>query len=178
MPAGPYDLLVRAVDEAGHFGPPSRHTLAAEGPPLPEGALVISLRWDREADLDLHVVDPGGVEIYKGNINSYEPPPPGQPMDPNAWQAGALLDFDSNADCVIDGRRQENVVWKNAPPPGHYLVRVDTFSLCRESFANWTVDVRANGALIARATGESLPTDEETPHDRGAGVLAVAFDLP
>ncbi|TKD11938.1 hypothetical protein [Polyangium fumosum] len=175
---GSYELLVRAVDAEGHFGLTSRHALEATALTAPEGNLVVSLRWDREADLDLHVVDPRGVEIYKRNINSYEPPPPGQPVDPTAWQSGALLDFDSNAGCVIDGRRMENVVWKNDPPIGHYIVRVDTFSLCGESFANWSVDVFRSGVSLARSAGQSGPTDEATPHDRGAGVLAVEFDLP
>jgi hypothetical protein len=178
LPAGPHELVLRAVDAEDRLGPPHLDPLTAEGPELPEGELVISLRWDREADLDLHVVDPMGVEIYKRNINSFEPPPPGQPVDPDAWKTGALLDFDSNAGCVIDGRRLESVVWKTAPPAGHYVVRVDTFSLCRESFANWKVDVRAGGELRARAVGASGAVDEWMPHDRGAGVLAVELDLP
>jgi hypothetical protein len=178
MPGGKYELVVRAANEQGLSGPASRHPLEAEGARVPEGALVVSLRWDRPVDLDLHVVDPNGVEIYKRNINSFEPPPPGQPVDPNAWQSGALLDFDSNAACVIDGRQRENVVWKSDPPAGHYIVRVDTFSLCGESFANWFVDVHANGTLVARAAGASGPVDEAMPHDRGAGVLAVEFDRP
>ncbi|MDC3955429.1 hypothetical protein [Polyangium jinanense] len=178
MRAGSYELLARAVDADDHFGPASRHPLKATAIAAPNGKLVVSLRWDREADLDLHVVDPHGVEIYKRNINSYELPPPGQPVDPTAWQSGAILDFDSNAGCVIDGRRIENVVWKDEPPPGHYIVRVDTFSLCGEGFANWSIDVLRSGVSLARSAGQSGPTDEAMPHDRGAGVLAVEFDLP
>ena len=178
MRAGSYELLVRAVDADGHFGITSRRALEATALTAPEGTLVVSLRWDREADLDLHVVDPRGVEIYKRNINSYELPPPGQPVDPTAWQSGALLDFDSNAGCVIDGRRMENVIWKNDPPPGHYIVRVDTFSLCGEGFANWSVDVLRSGVSLVRSAGQSGPADEAMSHDRGAGVLAVEFDLP
>ena len=175
---GEYTLDVRASDAEGRFGPPQLLPLSASGAPVPTGALVISLRWDTEADLDLHVVDPAGVEIYKRNINSYEAPPPGQAPDPTAWQEGALLDLDSNAQCVIDGRRRENVIWKDAAPPGPYLVRVDTFSLCEEAFANWTVEVRRAGVVVARAGGQSGPTDEQMPHDRGAGVLALDVDVP
>lgn len=178
MAAGPRELIIRAVDENNRFGAANRHSLDIVKMAAPEGKLVVSLRWDREADLDLHVVDPNGVEIYKRNINSYEPPPPGQPVDPNAWQSGAMLDFDSNAACVIDGRRQENIIWKNDAPSGHYIIRVDTFSLCRETFANWFVDVLADGVVIASAIGQSGPVDETTSHDRGAGVLALEFDWP
>jgi hypothetical protein len=178
LAAGEYTLDVRASDVEGRFGPPQLLPLSASGAPAATGALVISLRWDTEADLDLHVVDPAGVEIYKRNINSYEAPPPGQPVDPTAWQKGAILDLDSNAACVIDGRRQENVIWKDTAPPGHYLVRVDTFSLCGEASANWAVEVRKAGAVLARAEGQSGPTDEQMPHDRGAGVLALDVDVP
>lgn len=178
LAAGEYALDVRAADAQGRFGPAQTLPLTASGETVPEGALVISLRWDTEVDLDLHVVDPAGVEIYKRNINSYEAPPPGQAPDPTAWQKGALLDLDSNAQCVIDGRRRENVIWKDAAPPGNYLVRVDTFSLCGEAFASWAVEVRRAGVVLARAKGRSGPTDEQMPHDRGAGVLALDVDVP
>lgn len=178
LPSGPQTLLVRAVNAHDGVGPPSVHVLQAQGATLPDGALVISLRWDRDADLDLHVIDPFGVEIDKSNINSVPPPMPGMPVDPNAWEQGGILDADANAGCVIDGRRQENVVWSDARPAGLYVVRVDTFSLCGEPSARWLVDVRANGALLARAAGESLPSDEWFDHGRGAGARAVSFDLP
>jgi len=178
MKAGPREVFVMAVDETNHFGPASRHPLDVQDFATPDGKVVVSLLWDREADLDLHVVDPNGIEIYKRNINSYEPPPPGQPADPTAWQQGALLDFDSNAACVIDGRRRENVIWKNEPPAGHYVVRVDTFSLCSETFANWSVEVLKSGTSAALSSGQSGPADEMTAHDRGAGVLALEFDWP
>src|SRR5262249_44206493 len=151
---GARDLLVRAVDARDRFGPASVQSISVSAAPIPEGALVISLRWDTEADLDLHVVDPSGVEIWKRNINSYEPPPPGAPADPMAWESGGMLDFDSNAACVIDGRREENVIWKNAPPKGQYLVRVDTYSLCAASYADWVVEARLEGRRVGLAAGE------------------------
>ena len=178
LAAGDYALDVRAADVDGRLGPPTTLPLSATGEPVPAGALVVSLRWDTEADLDLHVVDPAGVEIYKRNINSYEPPPPGQAPDPTAFQKGAVLDLDSNAACVIDGRRRENVIWKDTAPPGHYVVRVDTFSLCGEASASWKIDVRKAGAVLAHAEGRSGPTDEQAPHDRGAGVVALDLDVP
>jgi hypothetical protein len=178
LAAGEYSLDVHAADVDGRLGPPRVLPLTASGEPVPAGALVVTLHWDTEADLDLHVVDPAGVEIYKRNINSYEPPPPGQVPDPTAWQKGGLLDVDSNAACVIDGRRRENVIWKDAAPSGHYVVRVDTFSLCGEASAAWRIDVRKAGAVLAHAEGRSGPIDEQMPHDRGAGVFALDVVVP
>lgn len=162
--AGAYDLVVRAVDAEDRFGPPEARTLSLSGAPVPAGALVISLRWDTEADLDLHVTEPGGSVIWKGDIS----PKPGD----------AVLDFDSNAGCVLDGRRRENVIWKSAPPPGHYQARIDTFSLCAETFADWTVEAWLAGKRVGSAAGQSGEADANVPHDRGAGALALEFDVP
>ena len=90
-----------------------------------------------------------------------------------------MLDFDSNSSCAIDGRRQEDAVWMAAPPAGHYVVRVDTFSLCGEAIADWTVGVTLNGTVIAAAEGEGRDTDAALySHEQGAGVTALAFDVP
>lgn len=178
LPLGPRDLLGQAFDAAGRAGPIVRVPLTAMAGEVPEGALVISLSWDVDADLDLRVVDPLGVEIHKGNINSWQAPPPGQPVDPDAYLEGAVLDFDSNAQCNIDGRRQENVVWAASPPAGRYTVRVDTFSLCGQAAAHWTVAAIANDDLIASAEGTSTPIDASLSHGPFAGTLALEIDLP
>jgi hypothetical protein len=178
LSVGAHSLVVAAVDAAGHFGAPNATAVTAVNLDQPKGRLIISLTWDTESDLDLHVVDPNGIEIYKGDINSYEKPPPGSPPDASAYLDGGILDFDSNANCVIDGRREENVTWQNAPPSGHYLVRVDTFSLCATDHAYWTVTATLDGNLLAKSQGESLPSDVQMPHDRGAGVLALELDVP
>ncbi|WP_394822524.1 hypothetical protein [Pendulispora albinea] len=176
---GTYQLMVRAVDGAGRFGLPMSRALStvSTDEAVRNAELAISLRWDTEVDLDLHVVDPRGVEIWKRNINSYERPAPGEPIDPEGWKTGGILDFDSNAACVIDGRRRENVFWKSAPPEGHYVVRVDAFSLCSESTARFHVDVLRRGVSIGSAEGMSTEVDARYPHDRGAGVLALEFDF-
>jgi hypothetical protein len=176
IPGGRYTLLVRAAGESGRFGPANADnslTITALG--IPPGELVVTLTWDTEADLDLHVVDPNGIEIFNRNINSWQKPPPGQDAgDPNS---GGILDFDSNANCVIDGLRQENVLWRETPPAGHYIARVDTFSLCSEVSAHWRVRAFRSGRQIAEASGSSFESDTRQPHDRGAGVTAIELDL-
>ena len=178
LPLGPLTLVARAVDAQGRFGVPSTVLLASAPLPPPTGTLVVTLGWDTEADLDLHVLIPGGVEVWAGNINSYRLPPQGTPVDAAAWRSGGILDFDSNAGCVIDGRRQENVVWQSPPPPGSYLVRVDTASLCGAAAARWTVEVTRDGAPMGRAEGESLPGDPRFSKGPGSGIQALVFDVP
>lgn len=179
MKAGPRDLVVRAVDAQRRFGPPFTRTIQIRDRAVPDGQLVVSLAWDNGADLDLHVVDPDGVEIFKRNPNSYEPPPPGAAKEaPGTPHDGGVLDFDSNAGCVEDGRRTEDVVWADAPPRGHYLVRVDTASLCGEAVARWRVQAILHGAVVGSAEGIATDVDVSYPHVRGAGVLALQFDVP
>ncbi|HVJ90645.1 MAG TPA: hypothetical protein VM580_12640 [Labilithrix sp.] len=175
---GPREIIFRAVDAERRFGPPLVRPLnvVAEAP---SGHLVVSLGWNNGADLDLHVVLPSGIEIFKRNPTEYERPPAsagpvpsGTPID------GGVLDRDSNAQCVADGRRAENVIWTEAPPKGRYIVRVDTYSLCGEPSAYWRVAVRLDGAIIKEAAGTSTGYDVRFPHNRGGGVLALEFDVP
>ncbi len=172
LAAGDYTFQVRAIDGSGAFGPPSAQTLDAlafpPSAPPPEGTLVVTLTWDTESDLDLHVVDPSGDEIDHGAPLSF---------GADGGVSGQL-DFDSNANCLIDGRREEDVTWAGAPPAGAYVVRVDTPSLCGQPIAHWTVRVTLRGQGISEATGVSLDSDTWGPHDRGAGLLALQFDVP
>jgi hypothetical protein len=173
---GAYTLVVRAADGNGGYGPPHTVALTAEGPIVVTGAFVITLAWDTEADLDLHVVDPLGNELRHGSPSS-QPPPPFVP-DPDAGASYGYLDFDSNASCVIDGRRVEDVLWPNPPPSGHYVVRVDTASMCGQPIAHWTVTATLEGTVVGRAAGTSLDVDSRGPHDRGAGLTALELDVP
>jgi hypothetical protein len=157
------------------FGAPSYVTLLAST--ASTGAhFVVSLRWDTESDLDLHVVDPAGEEVWARNPNSYTPTP-GTPPDPDGPAKGGMLDFDSNAACVIDGRRAENVAWHAEPSPGRYLVRVDAASLCGAPAARWEVEAILDGRSLGRAEGISTDADTRGPHDRGAGALALELDV-
>ena len=176
-PAGARTLQVAALSRAGVPGPFTSTALEIHAPPEPTGPLIISLRWDTNADLDLHVVDGAGVEIWARNPNSWQAVP-GAPPDPNAWKQGGLLDLDSNGQCVIDGRNQERVVWTSPPPAGHYLVRVDAFSMCGQSASDWNVEVTWQGQPLVATRGVATAASSRPPHDLGAGVLAVEFDLP
>lgn len=174
---GPHTLRVWAADLAGSFGAASLVEFMLVPGAVPAGRLVVSLSWDTQSDLDLHLVTPDGTEVYSENINSWQRPASGV-ADPDAWRSGGILDADSNADCRIDGRRNENVIWTAQPPSGRYAVRVDTPSLCGEQAARWRVDVLLDGQSVGAASGSSFGTATRLAHGRGAGVSALEFDVP
>jgi hypothetical protein len=176
---GPRDLVFRAVDGAGRFGPALVRHIEIDGKETPIGRFVISLTWQNEADLDLHVVLPNGVEIYKRNRTEYQRPPPSAgPVPPNAPIDGGVLDRDSNAQCVLDGQQAEDVVWAEAPPKGHYIVRVDTFSMCGAASSPWRLEAILDGVRIGAAQGTSTDADVRFDHNRGSGLLALELDVP
>ena len=71
-----------------------------------KGKLKITLLWNFSADLDLHVQEPNGFEIYYKSKK-----------DP---QTGGYLDVDN----MIGGMgAAENIFWEN-PPQGEYVVSV------------------------------------------------------
>ncbi len=176
---GPQEIEVRAVDGAGRFGPPSASSLEVVNADRPSGRFVVSLSWDDQADLDLHVVLPSGLEIFKRNPTEYQPPPiSAGPVPPGTPTDGGVLDRDSNAHCVLDGRRAENVTWDEPPPSGHYIVRVDTFSLCGAVNASWRLEALLDGVRIGSASGVSTDYDVRFEHNRGGGVLALELDVP
>jgi len=83
------------------------------------GDIEVSLSWGTPTDLDLHVVEPSGEEIYYGYETS---------------ATGGMLDLDSNAGCNIDDIDAEHVTWPGVTPPsGTYEVIVDPWSLCTET---------------------------------------------
>ena len=53
------------------------------------GDVQVSVSWDVSNDIDLHVVDPNGFEIYWDDDTSPE---------------GGTLDLDSNAGCAVIAR--------------------------------------------------------------------------
>jgi hypothetical protein len=174
---GSYTLVVRGVDQDGNFGPPSTQILVAEPSPTnppPSGNLVVTLTWDTESNLNLHVIDPGGAEIYWGNPSS-QPPPPNNDADGGSY---GYIDYDSNANCILDGLRREDAIWPGAPPAGKYTVRVDAPSLCGQPIANWTASAVLEGQQVAVASGVAVDADTWGDHGLGAGVLAFQFSVP
>ncbi|HVY40474.1 MAG TPA: hypothetical protein VHM31_21195 [Polyangia bacterium] len=188
VPAGKQTLLLKGVDVQGTVGPAQQVGLDVS-PPIPTGALVISLAWDTETDLDLHVLAPNPedpatpIEIWSKTPVGLPPHVPGTPPLAGAELAAAIaaagkLDFDSNANCVIDGRRQEDVVFMEGPPAGDYVVRVDAFSMCGLVDAQWQVTAAlGDGTPAGFARWEATDTDTRGTHGAGSGRTAFTFHI-
>jgi hypothetical protein len=84
---------------------------------LGTGDVQVTLRWGNAADIDLHVTDPFGEEIWFNHRSS---------------GSGGELDVDANANC--NERRAEpveNVYWPvGLAPAGEYLIYVNYFEDC------------------------------------------------
>ena len=122
-----------------------------------------------DANLDLHVVQPDGFELYlNGQSTAGE-------TDGGSY---GFIDDNSNANCVIDGQRHEDVVFMEGPPPGDYTVRVDAFSLCGQADAQWQVIATlADGTVAGTARWEATDADTRGNHAAGAGRTAFTFTI-
>lgn len=178
LSAGMRSVTFAAVDAEQRFGPARTFPLRIAGDDL--GArFVVSLDWANAADLDLHVVLPNGVELFDRNPTEYQRPPASQgPVPPGASLDGGYLEQDSNAKCTLDGQQRERAIWKEPPPSGRYLVRVDTFSLCGVGSAPWKVTATLDGKVIGAASGVATEADQRFPHGRGSGLLILELDVP
>jgi hypothetical protein len=115
------------------------------------GDVQVSVAWDAPTDVDLHVIDPSGEEIYFGNKTS---------------ASGGTLDLDSNAACTIDNVDNENIVWPTgAAPSGTYSVHLIYWSACSQPQSNYTVTIVVkgqapqvfSGTLVTASTSTHIP---------------------
>lgn len=132
-----FGLRVAVANASGTFG--SYATTNVTPIEVGTGDVQVSLFWDTEADVDLHVVDPSGEEIYYGNTDA---------------ASGGRLDHDSNALCTA-GDANENVTWPSGTAPsGQYIVRVDYWSSCDAEVTHYVVTVNGAGATPLTFTGQ------------------------
>ncbi len=135
------------------------------------GRLQVSCSWDQLNDVDLHLVEPNGEEIYYGNGSSSN---------------GGDLDLDSNAACSNDGVNNENITYNDEAiiEDGEYIVRVDFWSNCNiTSATNYNVTAYYEGELVAATFGTnpysgSFNPDEADAGGVGSGVEVLKFELP
>ena len=79
---------------------------------------------------------------------------------------------DSNASCVQDGYRMENVVWSDAPEVGTYVVNVDMFSACGAPAATFSFSLYVDGQEIVHKVGRLLDIDADSG---GPGLFVTEF---
>ena len=151
-------LDVSAVDAAGAVGPPDCHVV--ENVPVGSSDVQVTVSWDSDADLDLHVADPNGDEVYEG-----------------AWviESGGELDVESGDFCSGPPRRNEHITWTGGtPPPGLYEVRVTHDDNCDAEETNYVVSVYNHGTVTTFTGTFSGPG---VSSDRGTGTLITRFQV-
>jgi len=123
------------------------------------GDVQVSIAWSGASDVDLHVVDPSGEEVYYGNRTS---------------ASGGSLDLDSNAACSLDNKNNENIVWPTGMGPhGTYIVRVDYWSACNVTQSDFVVTVATKGGTPQVFTGSLTGTGDGG--GLGSGQLITTF---
>jgi hypothetical protein len=128
--------------------------------PVGTGEVQVSVSWNAESDVDLHVVEPGNEEIYYANPTS---------------AAGGSLDLDSNAGCAIDHVKNENITWAHAPS-GTYTVRVDYWDSCSVPQTDYVVTVQRKGHAPETFTGSFTGTGDQG--GLGDGTQITTFTFP
>jgi len=165
IPATSFNIQIQLISATGLVGavatlPVTVHTVTAS-------AVEVNVSWNQPSDLDLHVVEPDGNEIFFGN------------KGPSV--TGGTLDLNSNdappgvtGQCAIDNLDNENVSWPTGTPAaGTYQVKVDYFSTCGvRNDTNFVVTITNNG-VVSTFTG--LFTSDEADANQKGGRLITTF---
>lgn len=196
IPPGLHALQLAAVDDRGRRGPIFPLDVCVRDPDVPDNlngcdpkipppAVVVALAWDRPVDLDLVIETPAGKRIAWKSPSS-------APSDGTAIPAEQLKDpklgrliRDSNADCVIDGRNSEAVVWQESPARGDYLVYADLFDACGEPGTLFAITVyvrreRDDGTFFLEQTERAIGSllDLQAVGGAGAPLYVMSFEPP
>jgi len=183
-PVGKHTLLYAAIAPDGRAGTQKDIVLCLE-PPIPDKhagldsavfgnacdpkreppALVWSLAWDTAVDLDLKVITPTGklvdpkhpntADAVDGKVDLTEP-------------GVGIMDRDSNADCRLDDKNRENLVFEELPPSGRYAIYADLFEACGKP------SVRFDASIVTREQGAEEDTFKQVTTFRQGGVLTAA----
>jgi hypothetical protein len=125
------------AENAGVAGPYAEQTLQIIG--VGTGDVQVSIAWTGATDVDLHVIDPNGEEIYYAHRTS---------------ASGGQLDLDSNPACDIDNKNNENIVFPTGTAPtGTYRVMVYYYAACQQPRSDWVVTTLVKGHQPQTFTG-------------------------
>jgi len=106
-----------------------------------EGEIRVTLLWDSDDDVDLHVIEPSGERIWYQHRESL---------------SGGNLDRDDNvAMCGSDPEPGgvENVFWGTNAPTGTYTVEVYSYNDCAPASTNWTLQIFRGDTMIIEQSG-------------------------
>lgn len=154
------NVTVAIIDENGEVSEyyTSAITLVEAG----AGTLQVSLTFNNDKDIDLHLIEPNGTLFSTKHIG----------FNNRESENGGELDLDSNAACMIDGINNENITYgeEDYIEPGEYTVYVDMWENCDPSIAtNFVLTVFYGGQLIQTVEGSNpitgtFPVDEPSNH--------------
>ena len=116
--------------------PQGQTTTSADGKwTMGTGDVQVTLSWNANVDIDLHVKDPSGAEVYYNNPTV---------------SSGGQLDLDNKCSNFVMGK-PENIYWPTGKAPaGTYIVSVNYYADCTSSATptgpvDWTVTTKVNG---------------------------------
>jgi hypothetical protein len=105
---------------------------------LGTGEVQVTLLWTAGDDLDLHVIDPEGAEIYFGQRTS---------------PSGGQIDHDDTGGCETSSTHVENIFWpEGGAPSGEYRAFVQNFRGCGGA-ASYELRVIVAGAVVHEESG-------------------------
>jgi hypothetical protein len=119
---------------------------------------IFSLTWDVDVDLDLHVITPDGLDV-SAKSNPFVYPADGGPEGgigdgaPPSRSTDPSIDRDSIGYCVVDGWREEDLMFPELPPAGSsFQLLANLYSACNLESVTFTMTVYRNegGHLVQK----------------------------
>lgn len=107
---------------------------------LGTGDVQATLRWTGDADLDIHVIDPEGVEIFWENIRS---------------PSGGTIDVDMVPTCgQVGSNNVENIFWPEGESiPGVYQAYVVHYITSCDAPGTYQLELKIDGQVVASDSG-------------------------
>ncbi|MDJ0498770.1 MAG: protein kinase [Acidimicrobiia bacterium] len=122
---------------------------------LGTGDVQATLRWTGDADLDLHVIDPDGFEIY---------------FDAVVSPSGGTLDVDMVPDCGDSTSNVENVFWpEGGSIPGTYQAYVVHYDGSCGSPGTYQLELKVDGEIVASDTATLGVGEQSSPISATSG---------
>ena len=156
-----FTIEINMADSSGNISEP--FYLPVDLIAAKPGKLQISLSFDQANDLDLHLREPGGFEIYYKH-----------PVSPSG---GYLVD-DANANCIPDSANIEEILYPDSVPLGSYRVSVKYYMQCIPDVnTNFCVTAFYNGQLVSPSYGTNPYKGKFFNGDAGMIANCMEFNI-